>query len=213
MSYLEKKPGSLEEVISQKTRLEAGYQDKFKKELEKAGKGIGAMTPAEKSAFFKKIDKMHTAKNEEMSKDSAYAIGMSQAKKSMKDEPPLDKKTITKGHEIAKSILKKESLEVSIRNMWQQSADNIDEMKKSSKYLKAQDVAPDEPEEEKKEVKKGYHKMPDGTIMKDTEHKKEGYEQMVPNKKDDESDKKRKSTMTGDKPSKVEMEPKIDYNK
>jgi hypothetical protein len=44
----------------------------------------------------------------EMAKDDAYAIGMSQAKKKYNDEPPLDKKTITKGHEIAKSILKKE---------------------------------------------------------------------------------------------------------
>jgi len=192
MSYLTKKPGSLEEVISQKTKLESGYQDKFKKELEKAGKGIGAMTPAEKSAFFKKIDKMHNAKNEEMSKDSAYAIGMAQAKKSKGDEPPLKKSTITKGHEIAKSILKKESLEKSIRNMWQQSADGIEEMKKSAKYLKAQDVAPEEPAEK---------------------DKKEGYESMVPNKKDDESDKKRKTTMTGEQPSKIEMEPEIKYNK
>jgi len=192
MSYLTKKPGSLEEVISQKTKLESGYQDKFKKELEKAGKGIGAMTPAEKSAFFKKIDKMHNAKNEEMSKDSAYAIGMAQAKKSKGDEPPLEKSTITKGHEIAKSILKKESLEKSIRNMWQQSAEGIEEMKKSAKYLKAQDVAPEEPAEK---------------------DKKEGYESMVPNKKDDESDKKRKTTMTGEQPSKVEMEPEIKYNK
>jgi len=47
----------------------------------------------------------------EMAKDDAYAIGMAQAKKSMNDEPPLDKKTITKGHEIAKSILKKENSE------------------------------------------------------------------------------------------------------
>ena len=30
----------------------------------------------------------------EMKKDDAYAIGMSVAKKKMKDEPPLDKKTI-----------------------------------------------------------------------------------------------------------------------
>jgi len=41
-------------------------------------------------------------------KDDAYAIGMAAAKKKYNDEPPLDKKTITKGHEIAKSILKKE---------------------------------------------------------------------------------------------------------
>ena len=44
----------------------------------------------------------------EMAKDDAYAIGMAQAKKSMNDEPPLEKKTIKKGHEIAKKIMKKE---------------------------------------------------------------------------------------------------------
>ena len=43
-------------------------------------------------------------------KDDAYAIGMSVAKKKYNDEPPLDKKTITKGHEIAKSILNKEDV-------------------------------------------------------------------------------------------------------
>jgi len=45
----------------------------------------------------------------EMAKDDAYAIGMAQAKKSMNDEKPLEKKTITKGHEIAKKILAKEA--------------------------------------------------------------------------------------------------------
>jgi hypothetical protein len=47
-----------------------------------------------------------------MKKDDAYAIGMAQAKKSMNDEPPLDKKTITKGHEIAKKILNKEEVAI-----------------------------------------------------------------------------------------------------
>jgi hypothetical protein len=47
----------------------------------------------------------------EMKKDDAYAIGMSQAKKVMNDEPPLAKKTIKKGHEIADKILKKEQNE------------------------------------------------------------------------------------------------------
>ena len=36
----------------------------------------------------------------------AYAIGMAQAKKSMNDEPPLEKDTIKKGHKIAKAIMK-----------------------------------------------------------------------------------------------------------
>jgi hypothetical protein len=69
MSYLKQKPGSIEEVIkglSSKV-LESDYQDKFKKELDKAGKGIGSMTPAEKKAFFNKIDKMHSAKDEQSS--------------------------------------------------------------------------------------------------------------------------------------------------
>ena len=46
---------------------------------------------------------------EEMSKDKAYAIGMAAAKKHTGDtEPPLEKSTITKGHEIADKLLKKE---------------------------------------------------------------------------------------------------------
>ena len=47
-------------------------------------------------------------------KDDAYAIGMSVAKKKMNDEPPLEKKTIEKGHEIAKSILKKEDVAINM---------------------------------------------------------------------------------------------------
>ena len=38
-------------------------------------------------------------------------------------------------------------------------------------------------------------------------------ETMVPNKKDDPKDIKRKQTMTGEKATKVEMEPKVEYDK
>ena len=44
MTYLNNKPGSLEEAIANQTnkfREDSGYQAMFKKELEKAGKGIG----------------------------------------------------------------------------------------------------------------------------------------------------------------------------
>ena len=51
---------------------------------------------------------LEKAVKNEMKKDDAYAIGMAQAKKVMNDEPPLQKKTIKKGHEIADKILKKE---------------------------------------------------------------------------------------------------------
>ena len=137
MSYLQKKPGSLEAVIESQTnkfREDSGYQKMFKKELEKAGKGIGSMTPAEKKAFFNKIDSKYNAKDEQTHKKPAKKV----------------------------------------------------------------DVAPDGEAEtaEKKE-------------------KKESYEDMVPTKKekDSESDKKRKQTMTGEQPTKVDTKPEIEYNK
>ena len=89
--YLKTKEGSIEDVAKQMQNkvMENDYQDKFKKELDKAGKPLGQMTGAEKKSFFNKVDKMHKGKNEE------------------------------------------------------------------------------------KDIPKGHHKMPDGTIMKDSEHKKE----------------------------------------
>ena len=69
----ERKTGSLEEAIAGITiKDEHKYQQLFKRELEKAGKGIGAMTPAEKKAFFNKIDKMYKGKNEV--KEGTWAI-------------------------------------------------------------------------------------------------------------------------------------------
>ena len=121
-NYLTHKPGSLEEVVAKATQQESGYQDKFKKELEKTGRGIGSMTPKEKTAFFTKLDKMHKAKNEE----DAY--------------------------------------------------DKDDEKPKSKP-------------------------------------KKEGLESVVPpkNKEQDEKDLKRKTTMTGAKPTEIDTKPQIKY--
>src|SRR6056300_1930029 len=115
MKYLNTKPGSIEEVVANmsKHQNESGYQDMFKKELEKAGKGIGAMTPAEKKAFFNKIDDKYKAKNEDIKEavDNPYAVGMAVAKKMKNDEPPLKKSTISKAHDIAKSIAKDDKKE------------------------------------------------------------------------------------------------------
>jgi hypothetical protein len=142
--YLKTKEGSLEDLAKQMQNkvLESDYQDKFKKELDKAGKPIGQMTGAEKKAFFNKIDKMHSAKNESLDNkdepavkkiitklkgasqahadqakglekamktekvDNPYAVGMAAAMKAKDDKPPLKKSTITKAHDIAKSIEK-----------------------------------------------------------------------------------------------------------
>tara|TARA_Y100000592_G_C5466401_1_gene316992 strand:- start:439 stop:1548 length:1110 start_codon:yes stop_codon:yes gene_type:complete len=75
MSYLKHKPGSIEELAkSMAPKLEADYQDKFKKELDKSGhKGIGTMSPKEKKDFFNKMDKMHKAKNEDHMADKKNA--------------------------------------------------------------------------------------------------------------------------------------------
>src|SRR5210317_884353 len=42
--------------------------------------------------------------------NNPYAVGMAQAMKAKNDEPPLKKSTITKAHDIAKSIMKKEEI-------------------------------------------------------------------------------------------------------
>src|SRR5210317_1468881 len=249
MSYLKHKPGSIEELMANmsKHQNESGYQDMFKKELEKAGKGIGAMTPAEKKAFFNKIDDKYKAKNEDIKEgryevtgtvtyqgvsgedevtvvvdamdkmdaedvaddmiddlrskkkigpkrggqvkafypfdveytrkkeglvdkmmekvDEPYAVGMAQAMKSTGDKPPLKKSTITKAHDIAKSIEKDEK-------------------------------------NEEKDIPKGYHKMPDGTIMKDSEHKKETHTFMTKDMNKSKKDAKGEKEI-------VDPEPKI----
>ena len=55
-------------------------------------------------------------KLEEDKDGKAYAIGMAKAKEIMKDEPPLDKKTITKAHDIAKAIKRDETIRIRPKN-------------------------------------------------------------------------------------------------
>ena len=76
MSYLKSKDGSIEASIKemQKNIKDNAYQDMFKKELEKAGKGIGAMSDQEKKDFFNKIDKKYKGKNEDLNKDDEKVV-------------------------------------------------------------------------------------------------------------------------------------------
>ena len=100
MSYLKHKPGSIEELMANEaTKLnDNAYQDMFKKELDKAGKGIGSMSPKEKKDFFNKIDTKYKAKNEELSaaqKKLPPALQKAIAKKmSGKTEEDLDTKEL-----------------------------------------------------------------------------------------------------------------------
>ena len=141
-NYLKHKPGSIEELVAKQGsyKEDSGYQKMFRKELDKAGKGIGSMSPAEKKAFFNKIDKKYTAKDEDLNN---------------KDKPAVK--------------------------------DVVGQLKKAVKAHTKQ----------AKDLEKAVSS--------------EGMETMVPVKKDDPKDLKRKQTMTGEKATKVEMEPEIEY--
>lgn len=64
-----------------------------------------------------------------------YAIGMATAMKAAGDRPPLKKSTIVKGHEIAKSIMKKEAMDPVGKE--DDDVDNNGKVDKSDKYLLA----------------------------------------------------------------------------
>ena len=76
MSYLKHKPGSIEEMMANNAKKlnDNAYQQMFKKELDKAGKGIGSMSPKEKKDFFNKIDSKYKAKSEDLNSKDASVV-------------------------------------------------------------------------------------------------------------------------------------------
>ena len=195
MSYLKSKDGSIEASIKemQKNLKDNAYQQMFKKELEKAGKGIGAMSDQEKKDFFNKIDKKYKAKNEELSaaqkklppalqkaikdkedkKESVDGVINQKKHDSYNDPKKGEKKPIVTQEEESFDI---EKLKEDVNTLWSNAAKDLEEMKKNSKYMKAQDVAPDSDTDSEKDEKKG-------------------------------------KTLVGSKQTKVETEPKVDYVK
>ena len=91
MKYLKHKPGSIEEIAAKMKPEDSDYQAKFKKELDKAGKGIGSMSPKEKKDFFNKIDKMHKAKNEITAAQKKLPPALQKAIKDKEQKEDLDK--------------------------------------------------------------------------------------------------------------------------
>ena len=105
MTYLKHKPGSIEEIVSKLRPEDSEYQAKFKKELDKAGKGIGAMSPKEKKDFFNKIDKMHKAKNEMTAAQKKLPPALQKAIKDKEQKEELnqdDKKVVNKVKDMLK---------------------------------------------------------------------------------------------------------------
>ena len=208
MSYLKSKDGSIEASIKemQKNLKDGDYQKMFKKELDKAGKGIGSMSDIEKKDFFNKIDKKYKGKdeakvneltagqkklppalqkaikakekNEDLNKDDEKTIKpiIKQLKKSVTahDKQADDLEKAIKTEEESFDI---EKLKEDVNTLWSTAGDSMEEMKKNAKYMKAQDVAPD-------------------------------------NDSDAESEKEKTGkTLVGSKKTKIETEPKVDYQK
>ena len=198
MSYLKHKPGSIEELMANEaTKLnDNAYQDMFKKELDKAGKGIGSMSPKEKKDFFNKIDTKYKAKNEELSaaqKKLPPALQKAIAKK-MSDKTEED--AYDKDDEKpAKPKPKKEDLDA--KELQTKKTDNY--KSKNESWKQAWEAAT--------------HKMPDGTIMKGAKHKDETKDEAndVDNGDEKKDTKKKLHADSGSKLTKVETEPSVDY--
>ena len=71
---------------------DSAYQQMFKKELEKAGKGIGAMSPKEKKDFFNKIDSKYKAKDEGFASDAQRKAAFASGYKAKDKKETLDNK-------------------------------------------------------------------------------------------------------------------------
>jgi hypothetical protein len=205
--YLQSRPGSIEEVAANLSKFatESEYQAMFKKELEKAGKGIGAMTPAEKKAFFNKIDNKYKAKNEAV--DNPYAVGMAAAMKQKGDQPPLKKSTITKAHDIAKSIKKDEKNEEMKKETHSFVTNKMNQAKKDAPGEKQ--VVDPEPKLKEPKAKMSFKEMRhyskskkenmDATISKDQDPK------------NNEPEKLKVKAMTGTQATAVDTTPEVEY--
>ena len=185
MSYLKHKPGSIEELAANEASKlnDNAYQDMFKKELDKAGKGIGGMSPKEKKDFFNKIDTKYTAKNEE----DAYDKDDEKPKpkpKPKKEELSAAQKKLPAG--LQKAIKDKEAKSESL-------------VKASESVIRTWEAAT--------------HKMPDGTMMKGAKHKDETKDEAndVDNGDEKKDTKKKLHADSGSKLTKVETEPSVDY--
>src|SRR6056300_52414 len=117
---LEKKDA---EINALKTKAETEKAKVTKKETEKMVNPETGEPLLQVGIAYKHLrDKMAKQKEEvkEMASDKAYAIGMSVAKKKYNDEPPLDKKTIKKGHEIGDKLSKMKNEDHPARQMFEQ---------------------------------------------------------------------------------------------
>ena len=215
MSYLKSKDGSIEASIKemQKNLKDNAYQQMFKKELEKTGKGIASMSDQEKKDFFNKIDKKYKAKNEDLnSKDEpkvkkiidklkgasqAHAGQAKDLEKAMKSEASVPVGPDTDqmhDYKKAKSKDPKAGEKEPMKMNTEEESFDIEKLKEDVNTLWSN--AAKDLEEMKKNAK--YMKAQDVAPTSDT---------------DSEKDEKKGKTLVGSKQTKVETEPKVDYVK
>ena len=207
MKYLKHKPGSIEEIVSKLRPEDSDYQAKFKKELEKTGKGIGAMSPKEKKDFFNKIDKMHKAKNEMTAAQKKLPPALQKAIKDKEQKEELnkdDKKVVTK----VKDMLKKAS---------QAHAGQAKELDKAMKSETTDAKADNINQGKLDRVKKGEKDLVDPkpslksvakTVKEMMRKKKDDVATMADTEKDKEA---KKTTLVGSKKTPVDTKPEIEY--
>jgi hypothetical protein len=226
MSYLKNKPNSLEDMAKQMQihTNESDYQDKFKKELDKAGKGIGSMTPKEKKDFFNKIDKMHTAKKENFNEEVNWTEAAEEQEKRSdeakyykaeeKSEIPAIDKDNKPGVKIAKiRAMKsddKEKKESEIDKLKDQNA--LLKQKLENEKHKAVKPAPNKDTGEVPlSIGIAYKHLKDKMKTEAAKYKKEQKKDETQTRDQEMADPKGK-TDTGQPKTPVEMNPKINHS-
>ena len=221
MSYLKHKPGSIEELVqAEASKLnDSAYQDMFKKELDKAGKGIGGMSPKEKKDFFNKIDDKYKAKNEELSAAQKKLPPALQKAIAKKDGAKTEEDAYDKDDEKAKP-----KKEVKEGEMPKAALDALKKSQDKKEDLDAKELQTNKTNGYKSKNESWrqaweeatMHKMPDGTMMKGAKHKEETKDEA--NDVDNGDEKKpvankdaKKLADSGSKLTKVETEPEADF--
>ena len=150
--YFETKKGSLEDMVAGVTegKQSEDYKQLFKKELEKAGKGIGAMSDQEKKDFFNKIDKKHTAKNEDSKKVQKMNVKKSSGEK-LKEETELEEGAVKDFLMDVEADAGDMSLNDLIKKYYKQMGLSVQDIKRI--YYRVNETVNEEEEKETEEVK------------------------------------------------------------
>ena len=192
MSYLKHKPGSIEEMMANKAKImkDNAYQQMFKKELDKAGKGIGSMSPKEKKDFFNKIDSKYKAKNE-----------ITAAQKKL---PPALQKAIKDKEDQKEGFASDAQRKAAFASGYKEKGDKKEDLDNKDQSVVKSVVAA-----LKKATKAHSGQAKDLEKAMKTEADQHGDE--INQKKLDKVKSDKKMADSGSKATKVETEPKVDY--